>query len=176
MSKLIRKKKSWRMWKHFSELLLCSTAADVYQRLPPSAGSLSFLIQTLQHEQGQLSCANNKWVWSQILLVERVICYPIHVRCICGAIYCCSVRGEGCGRCVIISALIKEKWKVLVGEKNYFISKKNENCKKKINWKKMHYGIVFKYSLLWTKAAVHFYWLKVLCMNIGNLYMESTTF
>lgn len=54
--------------------------------------------------------------------------------------------GEGCVRCVIISALIKEKWNILVGENNAIIVKKNEYCKeKKRNWKKMCYSIVFKY-------------------------------
>lgn len=145
------------MWKHFSEVLLYSTAAEVYQRLPLSAGSLSFLIQTLQHEQGQLSWAHNKRVWSWIPFVERAIWYLIHLRCIYGAIYCCPVMGEGCGRCVIISAFIKEEWKVLVGEKKYHYYQEEWRLQgKKSNWKKMHYSIVFKYSFLWTKDAVHF--------------------
>lgn len=91
---------------HFSEVLPYLTAADVYQRFPPPVGSLSFLTQTLQHEEGQMSWAHNKgfevisFLWKEL---------SKHLRCFYGAIYCHSVMGEGCVRCVIISALIREK-------------------------------------------------------------------
>lgn len=145
------------MWKHFSEKPPFSTATDVNQRLPSSVRSLSFLTQILQQKQGQLSWAHNKRIWSQIPFLERAICYLIYVRCIYGAIYCCPVMGERCGRCVIISCLRKIEY--ISRAKTAIIIKKDEDCKggEKSNWKKMHYSIILN---------IHFYELKLLFIFI----------
>lgn len=58
---------------HFSEVLPYLTAADVYQRFPPPVGSLSFLIQTLQHEEGQMSWAHNKGFYAVFDFVHCIV-------------------------------------------------------------------------------------------------------
>lgn len=136
-------------------MLLYSIAADLHQSLPPSVGNLSLFIQILQHKRRQLSWVHNKRVWSQIPFAERAICYPIHLRRIYGAIYCCPVMGEECGRCVIISALMKEKWNLIVGEKSAIITKKNEDCTEKTM------GAIEKKCIMILFLNIHLYELQL---------------